>query len=48
MVDAWLSEDPEDVGDPEALRRETSVRIGEWNEVGRRLCRAFLESANDL
>lgn len=45
MIDAWLAEDPGDVDDLETLRRETDLRIGEWNEVGRRLCRAFLESA---
>jgi GMP synthase (glutamine-hydrolysing) len=42
MVDAWLAEDPDDVPDPEALRAETAERIGAWNELGRRLCGAFV------
>ena len=31
--------------DPERLRTETRERIGQWNELGRRLCRAFLAAA---
>jgi GMP synthase (glutamine-hydrolysing) len=42
QVDTWLSEDPEDVTDPEALRRATAARIEAWNELGRSLCTAFL------
>jgi GMP synthase (glutamine-hydrolysing) len=45
MIEAWLAEDPDDVEDPEAMRRDTNVHIGAWNEVGRRLCRAFLDNA---
>jgi GMP synthase (glutamine-hydrolysing) len=30
--------------DPEALRRETEPRIGEWNRLGRELCGRFLEA----
>jgi GMP synthase (glutamine-hydrolysing) len=41
-VARWLGEDPDDVADPEALLAETSERIGAWNELGRRLCGAFL------
>jgi GMP synthase (glutamine-hydrolysing) len=45
MIDAWLLEDPEDVADPDFLREETRARIDGWNELGRRLCGAFLEQA---
>jgi GMP synthase (glutamine-hydrolysing) len=45
MIEAWLEEDPDDVEDPEAMRRDTSAHIAEWNDIGRSLCRAFLESA---
>jgi GMP synthase (glutamine-hydrolysing) len=46
MIETWLTEDPDDVPDPEAMRRDTSAHIAAWNEIGRRLCRAFLEGAD--
>ena len=42
QVESWLAEDPDDVADPAALRAATHERIEEWNELGRRLCTAFL------
>jgi GMP synthase-like glutamine amidotransferase len=42
QVEAWLSEDPADVADPEALRQATRERIAAWNDLGRGLCSAFL------
>ena len=42
QVESWLAEDPDDVADPAALRVETRQRIDAWNELGRRLCSAFL------
>jgi GMP synthase-like glutamine amidotransferase len=42
QVESWLSEDPDDVPDPQALRSETRERIEGWNELGRGLCAAFL------
>ena len=42
QVESWLAEDPDDVADPAALRAETRGRIAAWNELGRRLCSAFL------
>lgn len=45
QVEAWLSDDPDDVPDAAALRAATRERIGAWNELGRRLCAAFLRSA---
>ena len=44
QVETWLAEDPEDVADPEALRVATRERIEVWNELGRRLCAAFLDA----
>jgi GMP synthase (glutamine-hydrolysing) len=44
QVEAWLSEDPDDVADPPALRAATSERIEDWNDLGRRLCTAFLDA----
>ena len=43
QVERWLTEDPEDVPDPDALRAATRERIGAWNRLGRGLCAAFLE-----
>ncbi len=45
QVESWLAEDPDDVADPAALRAATRERIADWNELGRRLCAAFLASA---
>ena len=45
QVESWLAEDPDDVADPAALRTATRERIEAWNELGRRLCTAFLNAA---
>ena len=44
QVESWLAEDPDDVADPAALRAATRERIEGWNELGRRLCSAFLQA----
>ena len=44
QVESWLAEDPDDVADPAALRAATRERIAAWNELGRRLCSAFLQA----
>jgi GMP synthase (glutamine-hydrolysing) len=44
QVESWLAEDPADVADPAALRDATRERIEGWNELGRRLCSAFLQA----
>jgi GMP synthase-like glutamine amidotransferase len=41
----WIADESDPPRDPERLRRETRERIGAWNELGRRLCRAFLAAA---
>jgi GMP synthase (glutamine-hydrolysing) len=44
-IESWAAEEPHAVGDVEALVAESRRRIGEWNELGRRLCSAFLTAA---
>ena len=44
QVESWLAEDPDDVADQPALRAQTRERIEGWNELGRRLCTAFLNT----
>jgi GMP synthase (glutamine-hydrolysing) len=46
QVRSWLETDGVDEGvDVGRLREETDARIGEWNELGRQLCGAFLDAA---
>jgi GMP synthase-like glutamine amidotransferase len=44
----WLADASDPAPDPERLRAETEANIGRWNELGRRLCGAFLTSAERL
>jgi GMP synthase (glutamine-hydrolysing) len=44
QVERWLEENK--VPDPERMRAETRKRIGEWNDLGRKLCNAFLAAAD--
>jgi GMP synthase (glutamine-hydrolysing) len=44
QVEQWIAEEPEASGG-ELLRAETRERIESWNEIGRRLCGAFVEAA---
>lgn len=44
QIERWMTEDPGDVADPEALRAATRERIGAWNRLGRELCAAFLRA----
>lgn len=44
----WIEDKSDLPPDPERLRAETRERIGPWNELGRRLCRAFLTAAERL
>ena len=43
IVESWIAEEPEAV--PETLADETRGRIDGWSELGRRLCGAFLDVA---
>ena len=46
QVESWVAEEPEAVlGDPEAFLADARGRMPAWNELGRRLCAAFLETA---
>jgi GMP synthase (glutamine-hydrolysing) len=44
----WIADEGDPPPDPERLRVETRRQIGRWNELGRRLCRAFLGAAEQL
>ena len=44
-VESWLADEPDDVADTVAFRRETAARIDGWNRLGRALCGRFLELA---
>ncbi len=44
QLNRW-AKDKRDVADPEAFLAETRRQIGTWNELGRRLCEAFLAAA---
>ena len=42
QLERWITDKTDLPPDPEGLRRETREQIGTWNELGRRLCGAFL------
>ncbi len=47
MVQAWAGEDPDDLPLPaEDFLAATRMRIAGWNECGRALCGAFLDTAS--
>jgi GMP synthase-like glutamine amidotransferase len=43
-VDGWIDRDPDDV-DPQALKAQSARELPRWNELGRKLCEAFLAEA---
>lgn len=45
QLERWIADKADPPADPDALLEETRARIGTWNELGRRLCRAFLAAA---
>jgi GMP synthase (glutamine-hydrolysing) len=45
QVERWLQDEEPVPVDREALAAETRERIGEWNELGRTLCDAFVDVA---
>lgn len=45
QLERWLEDKSDLPPDPEGLQRETREKIGTWNELGRRLCDAFLAAA---
>jgi GMP synthase (glutamine-hydrolysing) len=48
QLERWIGDESDPPPDPERLRAETRERIGPWNALGRRLCRAFLAAAERL
>jgi GMP synthase (glutamine-hydrolysing) len=45
QLERWIADESDPPPDRERLRAETREQIGAWNELGRRLCRAFLAAA---
>jgi GMP synthase (glutamine-hydrolysing) len=48
QLQGWFADPADPPPDPVALRAETRAKIGEWNALGRALCRAFLGAAESL
>ena len=42
QVESWAAEEPHALGDPDRFLRDAQDRMPAWNELGRRLCTAFL------
>ena len=45
QVEGWMVDLDDPPPDPERLRAETPLKIARWNELGRTLCSAFLDTA---
>ena len=45
QLDGWMNDLSDPPPDPERFRAETAAKIARWNELGRTLCSAFLETA---
>ena len=48
QLERWIGDKSDLPADPNRLRAETRERIGDWNELGRSLCRSFLAAAERL
>ncbi len=48
QLDGWIADEDDPPPNPERLRAESREQIGRWNELGRRLCRAYLRVADGL
>ena len=48
QVEQWISEEPWAVEDADRLLAESRERIGWWNDLGRGLCGAFVEVAEQV
>jgi GMP synthase (glutamine-hydrolysing) len=48
QLDGWIVDGSDPPPDPERLRTETARNIARWNELGRSLCGAFLETAERM
>jgi GMP synthase-like glutamine amidotransferase len=47
QLERWFADKSDLPTDRERLQAQTRERIGGWNELGRRLCRAFLGAADE-
>jgi GMP synthase (glutamine-hydrolysing) len=48
QLDGWIVDGSDPPPDPERLRTATAQNIARWNELGRTLCGAFLETAERM
>src|SRR5712691_8416400 len=48
QLESWIEDKNDPPPDANGLRAETREKIEGWNELGRSLCSAFLETADDL
>jgi GMP synthase (glutamine-hydrolysing) len=48
QLESWMADKDDPPPDAEGLRAGTLEKIDGWNELGRSLCSAFLETADDL
>ena len=48
QLESWLVDPSDPPPDADGLRSETLEKIARWNELGRSLCGAFLDTAADL
>jgi GMP synthase (glutamine-hydrolysing) len=47
QLEGWIADKDDPPPDADGLLAETREQIGRWNELGRALCGAFLETAED-
>ena len=45
QLDGWMNDLSDPPPDPARFRADTTAKIARWNELGRTLCAAFLETA---
>jgi GMP synthase (glutamine-hydrolysing) len=48
QLEGWMADADDPPPNPDGLRAATAEHIGRWNELGRVLCSAFLETAERL
>jgi len=48
QIDGWIVDTEDPPPDAERMRMESPQKIDRWNELGRILCRAFLDAAEHL
>jgi GMP synthase (glutamine-hydrolysing) len=44
QIESWAAEEPDAIANVDALLEESRRHIGDWNDLGRRLCTAFLDT----